>query len=230
MKIYFHNQSQFELFPGAVAPSKEKTNPRFYSTHLTLPLEKIIILGIIIIMSMVLSFSFGVERGKRFLRSQTISTLTLPAGDGDEKRIERPTASSKPQNKLEKVTEVNSIQLTHKTSVGQKTPDIESTPKKLSGQFVIHPTQEQVFKENVYDSDLNKIVDKGYTIQVASFKKDTYAQKEAMALKNDGFEIYVIPKGKHLIVCVGKFAKKSEAELLSNKLRKRYKDCLIRSL
>lgn len=77
---------------------------------------------------------------------------------------------------------------------------------------------------------LEKNSDKIYTVQVASFKKEKYAQKEAMNLERKGYEIFVLPKGKHSIVCVGKFAQHDKAKSVSRKLRKRYKDCLIRSL
>ncbi|MCK5581683.1 MAG: SPOR domain-containing protein, partial [Candidatus Omnitrophica bacterium] len=75
-----------------------------------------------------------------------------------------------------------------------------------------------------------KKVDSTYTVQVASFRKKVYAEKEAMDLKKKGYEIFVVPKGDYSIVCVGKFAYKNEANQMSRKLRKRYKDCLVRSL
>jgi len=72
--------------------------------------------------------------------------------------------------------------------------------------------------------------DKTYTVQVASFKKERYAHKEAEGLKDKGYDIFVLPKGKYSILCVGKFRQKDAAEILSKKMRKKYKDCLIRRL
>ena len=72
--------------------------------------------------------------------------------------------------------------------------------------------------------------DKKYTIQVASFKTDLNANKEADSLKGKGFETSVLRKGSYSIVCVGKFQRKEEAKQFSRKLRNRYKDCLVRRL
>ena len=47
----------------------------------------------------------------------------------------------------------------------------------------------------------------GYTIQLASYKSKSFAQKEAELLKKKGFVPLVIPKGSYTILCVGKFPK-----------------------
>ena len=90
---------------------------------------------------------------------------------------------------------------------------------------------EDVTKEKSLDAPLKQeILDSPFTIQVASFAKDEYAQKEAMALKKKGYEISVILKGKYSIVCVGKFSRKDEATVILSRLKKTYKDCMIRRL
>lgn len=71
---------------------------------------------------------------------------------------------------------------------------------------------------------------KPYTIQVASFKDDQYAQKEASVLKNKNLDSFVLTKGNFFIVCIGKFSKKEEANGLLSKLRRTYNDCLVRRL
>ena len=73
-------------------------------------------------------------------------------------------------------------------------------------------------------------IKKFYTVQVASYKGEKYAQKEASLLKQKGYDILVLPKGAFSIVCVGKFKEKEEAKNFSQKLKKQYKDCLVRSL
>ncbi len=69
---------------------------------------------------------------------------------------------------------------------------------------------------------------KPYTIQVASFKDDQYAKKEAGVLKNKNLDSFVITKGNFFIVCIGKFSKKEEANGLLVKLKRTYNDCLVR--
>lgn len=69
-----------------------------------------------------------------------------------------------------------------------------------------------------------------YTIQVASFKQLEFAQKEAEALRKKGYEIFVLPKGSYSIVCVGKFPRKDDAGITLAKLKKTYKDLMLRRL
>ena len=56
--------SQFELFPDTQGKSAEPSGRASLIKDLTLSLENIIVLCILLLMFMVLSFSFGVERGK----------------------------------------------------------------------------------------------------------------------------------------------------------------------
>ena len=69
-----------------------------------------------------------------------------------------------------------------------------------------------------------------YTIQVASFKTGTYAEKEADQLKKSGHETVLLSKGKHVIVCVGNFTTKQDAQRYLGKLKNKYNDCYIRRL
>lgn len=69
-----------------------------------------------------------------------------------------------------------------------------------------------------------------YTIQVATYKYKTSAEREAEALEREGFSPLVISTGKHIVLCVGKFSDKETAQQLQSKLKKRYQDCFIRRL
>ena len=69
-----------------------------------------------------------------------------------------------------------------------------------------------------------------YTIQVASFKQEKEAQDLAKKLETKGHKTFVLPKGAYLIVCVGRFAGKNEAESYSGKIKDRYSDYVIRRL
>ncbi len=72
------------------------------------------------------------------------------------------------------------------------------------------------------------IEDFKYTIQVASFKEQESAAKEQLNLKKKGFEASILQKGSHSIVVVGKFLEHREAKKFSERLKNRYKDCLVR--
>lgn len=72
----------------------------------------------------------------------------------------------------------------------------------------------------------------GYTIQVASYKTNTFAQKEAELLKKRGFSPLFLTKGNYTVLCVGTFASRNTAEgvLFELKKQRRYVGCLIRRL
>jgi len=81
-------------------------------------------------------------------------------------------------------------------------------------------------KEKI-DEEKNKV---SYTIQVATYKNIEYAQREAEKLKKRGFQTMIINKGNYIILCVGSFLDKKEANVVLVKLKKNYEDCFIRRL
>ena len=136
--------------------------------------EKALLLVIILFISSLISFSLGVERGKRMV-------------------------------KVAKNTQIKEI--------AQKAPEKEDK---------IEPEKPKVKKKK---SDISQ-----YTVQVATFKTETYAQKEAKKLQRNGLDAIVIPRGKYVIVCVGNFPAKEEATTSLNKLKETYQDCFVRRL
>ena len=69
-----------------------------------------------------------------------------------------------------------------------------------------------------------------YTVQVASYADEKFAQRAAQDLGKKGFETIVMQKGKYAILCVGKFNQMNEAKATIAKLKSKYKDCLVRSM
>ena len=105
----------------------------------------------------------------------------------------------------------------------------QSTLKTMTPAPVAVP----IPQENITNEVAPALVSAGtgsYTIQVASFKQLEYAQKEAEALRKKGYEIFVLPKGSYSIVCVGKFLGKDDADMTLARLKKTYKDLMLRRL
>ncbi|MCG8431761.1 MAG: SPOR domain-containing protein [Candidatus Omnitrophica bacterium] len=74
--------------------------------------------------------------------------------------------------------------------------------------------------------------DKGsYTIQLASYKTRSYAEREAGRLKKKGYTPLILTKGDYIILCVGKFSSRAAAErVLKNQFSTRYQGCFARRL
>ncbi len=202
--------AQFELFPFLTGrPHIRVTRPRYLLKDLTLSVENTIVLCIIFVMAVVLFFSFGVERGKQIVKGAlveppvTVTVLPVPE-DPSGKIAERPVA---PAGSTKAQKSASSLQ-----------PAGARPQEKRQKQM---PVGAPALEKNGKGT---------FTIQVASFKEKEKAQMEAKRLRSKGYEIFVLPKGKHSIVCVGKFAIKDEATEFSNKLKNKYNDCLVRRL
>jgi hypothetical protein len=205
-----HRQyTQFELFPSSSRAQETTSRPRLFIERISFKLENLVVLFMVIIMIMVLSFSWGVERGKKIVARKNINPPMVAA-----------TAEIGPGHDI--ITP---------ESLAVSSPQVLSQPVEVKSEQdpVVSPDNAVAISTEIASSE--KSVDNVYTVQVASFKKgSTYAEKEAINLKDKGYEILVIPKGKYSIVCVGKFALEDQANVFSQKLKKQYKDCLVRRL
>ncbi len=210
-----YKETQFELFPGAGSSQTHLKQPRFYLANLTLSIDSMVILGIVIMMGMILAFSIGVERGKRLTRHQ-IPVVAAPA-----------LANSSTHTIMPKQPVIES-QAPHTTVVTMERIKIEPTA-----------VQPEIIPASVAEAQIRNIPpgaenlsEKRFTVQLASYKLEKYAQQEAAQkkLKQLGHEVFVMSKGDYSIVCIGSFSSKDKAQALSNKLKKQYKDCLVRNL
>lgn len=197
--------TQFELFPFLTGrPHSRVARPRYLLKDLTLSVENTIVLCIIFVMAVVLFFSFGVERGKQIVKGALaeppVTVTVLPAPEDSSDKIRERSITPAGNTKAQKSASSLQQQERQQKQMPVSVPALE---KKEKGTF---------------------------TIQVASFKEKEKAQMEAKRLKAKGYEIFVFPKGKYSIVCVGKFAIKDEATEFSNKLKNKYNDCLVRRL
>ena len=210
VSIPFNKQSQFELFPTNGSSSRPSDSPkqRFLLRSLTLSLENLVVLGIMMIMGFVISYSLGIEKGKNW---QTVTDRSTKA---IVRQVKTPMVPATATSATKPVAPTAPSAL-------DPSPAVASA---VSGKTLI------LTKPNESPAEIVAQLEKFYTIQVASYKGEKYAQKEADLLKQKGYDILVLPKGAFSIVCVGKFKEKEEAKDFSKKLKKQYKDCLIRSL
>ena len=220
-------QSQFELFPATTENLQGLPPKGYLFKNLTLSLENTIVLSIIFLMVLVLSFSFGVEKGRSFYRIQNSKV-------SDRLGVTKAVAASG--------TSAVAASLVNKGVVRSADVRLSQTGggkaegASLNGSTVQEPSKmvpgEPLNPAHPLPASPQKKAGEDllgqYTIQVASFKEENSAQKEALKLQKNGHQIFVLSKGKHLIVCVGKFVRKIEAENYSRRLKNKYDDCLVR--
>jgi len=210
MSNKYQNHAQFELFPETSQQPKKIEKTRYLLKDLTLSMENIIVLSIISVMSLVLFFSYGVERGKKRIVEQ------------DSEEVQSVDTVGLVKNDVVIKSEISS----DFSEIQKVVSDEVIKPMNLEkSQTTIVPG---IFSEKNLLLEENKIVEGAFTVQVASFKLEKNAEKEALRLKGKGHDTFVLPKGSYSIVCVGKFAQKIQAQEFSYQLRDRYRDLLVR--
>ncbi|MDD3296658.1 MAG: SPOR domain-containing protein [Candidatus Omnitrophica bacterium] len=93
-------------------------------------------------------------------------------------------------------------------------------------QAFIRPQAESSKNKEKNDEEETKL----YHIQVASFCKEVTAEKEAENLKDKGYQVLVLTKGKYAVVYVGGFKNENQAKETLQVLKKTYSDCILRRL
>ncbi len=228
MDLPYKRQSQFELFPGASANPGETSQRSYILRAITLPPENIIVLCIILLMVFVLSFSMGVERGRK----------AVPAIPSPQEKIPLQNKNNAIITPLSKPATVSTIAAkqpnTQGSSVNPKAVNKNVPLQIVSGVNASIQTaminKAPAVVVPVVSKPTKPLENFNYTIQVASYKQASFAQKEADRLKLTGLDAFVVGKGNYSIVCVGKFIQTADAKKMTSKLKGRYKDYLIRSL
>ncbi len=70
----------------------------------------------------------------------------------------------------------------------------------------------------------------GYSIQLATYSNDNFANNEIKHLKANGFSSFVVKSGKYYVVYSEIYDSKSTAAKNVDNFKKRYKDCVVRFL
>lgn len=210
MNIHFGNQSQFELFPGTTGDPIENSAPRFIFSRIVLTFENVVVVFVFVIVSLIIAFSIGVEHGRVNIR------LARPVAQVTAATPVLTSVMSHPKIFVAAVTTPVRKPAAPLSGAAEAAREVFSSPPPLAS-VLAQPAPAQ------------KGIDKGYTVQVASYKKESLAEKEASDLKHQGLESSVAHKGNYWIVCVGRYPHPDLANQMLNKLKKRYKDSMIRS-
>lgn len=164
--------------------------------------EKTVLIIIAIITTCIVSFSLGVEKGKRISTRNYNSRIDLPMQVSGATQARAITAKA--------VT--IPAPLPEKQQLQQRTQQPASKQQDAAGGQKIQQLMGS------------------FTIQLASYKSKTSAQKEAEVLKRKGFTPLILSKGSFNVLCVGNFSTKKEAQSVLSELKKRYTGCYIRRL
>jgi hypothetical protein len=174
MKNPFNRQSQFELFPDSpgVPPRKESFN--IFGQSFQFSLENLIVAGIIFILAVVVSFSFGIERGRRAKIGLRAKAMPVVSGQPVEA----------PQAKVKAIAAKGVDQLLAASFVGDSSDDAAS---QQTAAGVVEGVESLLASEKSIDKTAS--LETIHTVQVASFKQLNRAEQEVGDLKKLGYEV-----------------------------------------
>ncbi len=230
-----YRETQYNFLDSVPVSSRDPNGPRVMSAQLTLSIENLVIFAIVSIMVLLFCFSLGVERGKRLVLSDGIEAgnpqgQTAPAAPAKGVTAEADDVIA-PGDARKNVLDAFVSSWRDKGKAAA--PDVQpaaatATSEPKPAQQAVVPAPEKAPKK---EPAVVAAASGPYTVQVASYKSQKTAKREADSLKQKGYrDVYVLPKGSFVIVCVGSFSKKAEATSFTRQLKNRYQDPLVRRL
>lgn len=209
---------QLDLFSQANVPHAQSSPERVRFFSYIRSYEKNILLIIGIVIMGIICFSIGVEKGKLASASKITSSLETISNTQPKAVITKnilPVVNHLDRN----ISGFSPAMATARdASTTLQAKQFQPLPIVSANPALAHNAKNPA--ESV----------SGYTIQLASYKSRSFAQKEAELLKKRGLLPLVIPKGNYTILCVGRFPTKEGAQSLLAQLTKRYQGCYLRRL
>lgn len=203
-----YKPTQFELFPAKSATLEDIDKHPLLLASLTLSIENLVILVILGIMIALFSFSLGVERG-RGLAAQSLDEKAAAAWNVGGRRLA--VAPVVPQV-VKPAAAVNSSRnfgnkgFVRSTAFTQ--PTIAPRPKTMPAATVAGSGK--------------------WTVQVATYRNENYAQQEALGVRAKGFPTFILKSKDFYLVCVGQFASQAQADSFSQKVQAKYNGSQVR--
>lgn len=190
-----HDNSQLELFSQVNKYGATRVDPSRSFLNRVRAYEKIILIAMGFIVTAIISFSLGVEKGRKV------------AGLKQDLRFD--TA-----NKKQTMSQSGPLNSAMKPGP----PPPQAIP------------QVTIQKSNAVIPAKPKDSLQSYTIQLASYKSRSSAQKEAGILNKRGLLPLMVTKGEYIVLYVGRFSDKETAKALLSELEKRYHGCFVRRI
>ncbi len=175
--------------------------------HIRIPIEYTVVTAIAVLVMIIISYSVGVERGKRIprmLKAERINyQVIVTEVDAEDRTTDEVLLE---EVKTEGIKYETNIDEKPVSNVTASVPKVKSTEEK--------PLSEGDFK---------------YVIQLASFKDKQLARAETKKLRNKKIEALFSKKGSWHSVYAG-YQTRREALRALRKLEDEYSDCFIRKV
>ncbi|MFA5270928.1 MAG: SPOR domain-containing protein [Candidatus Omnitrophota bacterium] len=171
-----------------------------------IPLDTFILSSVVITLLFVLAFSLGIERG----RKSYYATL-----ENKEDLVKDIIIDDEQPNKIQAKTE----------TINVKKEPIKTVNTVNIPRAVVPAVKKEVVPQV---ENVKAEVNVSYNIQIASYNKESFAQEEGKVLQGKGFPVRILKKTDYVVLYVGPFKTKPEADKSMRLLKKTYKDCILR--
>lgn len=188
----FREEAQESHFSGFSGSAKKSFLSRY---ELSITLDKLLLGVVALLVIFVLSYSFGVERGKRIMEkrletlipkhSEVLATVTEAADEHQKSAQETVLIIDQPTLKAQEMPASVTAPVTPKNAEPQKPASLLPPPDLSKGRT--------------------------YTIQLVTYMDEKKTAIEVNRLKAKGHEGFVIPSGPYFQVCVNYFESHSKA-------------------
>ena len=207
---------QGELFreenPLYNTPTRQKSFLGRYQVALSL--DKLLIVFIANIAIFALTYSFGVEHGKRAMENHFQNLF--PAQSQTQNLVSEEILPKEPEDQLPDTVLVVENHV--------KAPAIQTFLQEPTGPETVESVSKQL------DAQKGQKTGGNFTIQLVTYDDEGLAKEEIRRLKTKGFGGFVIPSGRFYQVCVNYFETKTKAKVFLSEFRQngRYPDAYIR--
>ena len=191
-------------------------------------MDKLLIGVCLLVVSYVVVFSWGVERGRKQTKVDTdakieklhneLSRLTLVAHELARTPVRKPEIAP-----IAPASDTEPIELSNQTTWPSENFETTTT--------VLLPSESASVP--VPSAETVTFGKKQFTVQLATYVTTDRAEEQVQKLKKIGYDAYVIPSGKYFQVCIEKLATKPMAQSLKSKIQSEthlYPDAYIRNV
>lgn len=211
---------QGELFRDDRIASVENEEKRsfLFGWQLTLTADKVLIGTIALLVLFLLTYSLGVERGKRVMEGRFESLFPT---QGETLSPMTPLVS---KSRESDAAPVNDELVLVVEDTAQEETVVEPLPEDSVGGTIENQTRASAFPL----ADAARKSD--FTVQLVTYLDEADAIREVNRLQSEGHQSFVIPSGRYLQVCANYFTSRSKARSALSRFQatRRYPDAYIR--
>lgn len=180
----------------------------------TLSYENVIFGVTLLVMSMVVSFTLGIERGRRI----------GPKG-----------GESEPQNVAPAKLQEETVQVSTSSVHEEAAPvsqEVASVIKEEASPIPNEPEPSPDAQQPTRERISRRVKEGGYAIQLITYTRQDYAEKEIAKLKEGGFTPYIVRTGKYFVVCIGPYESYNKAKSLLKEFKSQasYRSAFLKKL